>query len=74
MMASTGAGLDGCRNRPSSIRFEAWKTLYALEEYGAELAEPTQWTHHLQPAVRDIVARLPRTYDDRAIENAGLFR
>ncbi|MEU4547133.1 NAD(P)H-binding protein [Nonomuraea dietziae] len=49
-------------------------TLYALEEYGARLAELTQWTLDQRPAVREIIGRPPRGFDDWAVENAHLFR
>ncbi|NUW29956.1 NAD(P)H-binding protein [Nonomuraea sp. SMC257] len=49
-------------------------TLYALEEYGAHLAELTRWTLEQRPSVREIIGRSLRTYDDWAIENADRFR
>lgn len=49
-------------------------TLYALEEYGARLAELTQWTLDQRPAVREIIGRPLRGFDDWADENAHLFR
>ncbi|WP_433237487.1 SDR family oxidoreductase [Streptosporangium sp. CA-135522] len=49
-------------------------TLYALEEYGAQLAELTQWTLEQRPSVQEIIGRSLRTYDDWAIENADRFR
>ncbi|MDP9864543.1 MULTISPECIES: NAD(P)H-binding protein [Streptosporangium] len=49
-------------------------TLYALEEYGARLAELTRWTLDQRPAVREIIGRPPRGFDDWAAENAHLFR
>ncbi|GIJ51396.1 nucleotide-diphosphate-sugar epimerase [Virgisporangium aliadipatigenens] len=49
-------------------------TLYALQEYGARLAELTEWTLRQRPSVTDIIGRPPRTYDEWAVENAHLFR
>ncbi|ACZ87216.1 SDR family oxidoreductase [Streptosporangium roseum] len=49
-------------------------TLYALEEYGARLAELTRWTLDQRPAVREIIGRPLRGFDDWAVENAHLFR
>ncbi|WP_053202871.1 SDR family oxidoreductase [Jiangella muralis] len=49
-------------------------TLYALEEYGTQLAELTRWTLDQRPSVQEIIGRPPRTYDDWAAENAGRFR
>ncbi|MGW3616045.1 hypothetical protein [Micromonospora arida] len=49
-------------------------TLYALQEYGARLAELTEWTLTQRPSVAQIIGRPPRTYDDWAVENAHLFR
>lgn len=49
-------------------------TLYALQEYGARLAELTEWTLTQRPSVTDIIGRPPRTYDEWAVENAHLFR
>ncbi|MEU1250101.1 NAD(P)H-binding protein [Micromonospora arida] len=48
--------------------------LYALQEYGARLAELTEWTLTQRPSVAEIIGRPPRTYDDWAVENADLFR
>ncbi|QUH04024.1 NAD(P)H-binding protein [Saccharopolyspora erythraea] len=49
-------------------------TLYALEEYGARLAELTQWTLDQRPSVREIIGRPMRGFDDWAVDNAHLFR
>ncbi|RVX41341.1 nucleoside-diphosphate-sugar epimerase [Nonomuraea polychroma] len=49
-------------------------TLYALQEYGARLAELTQWTLDQRPSVREIISRPLRGFDDWALENAHLFR
>ncbi|MFD6757398.1 NAD(P)H-binding protein [Micromonospora gifhornensis] len=49
-------------------------TLYALEEYGAQLAELTQWTLDQRPAVHEIIGRPLRGFDEWAVENADLFR
>ncbi|MGC4812946.1 NAD(P)H-binding protein [Micromonospora sp. DT228] len=49
-------------------------TLYALEEYGARLAELTAWTLDQRPAVHEIIGRPPRDVDDWVVENADLFR
>ncbi|MEQ4723721.1 NAD(P)H-binding protein [Nonomuraea sp. B19D2] len=49
-------------------------TLYALQEYGARLAELTQWTLDQRPSVREIIGRPLRGFDDWAVENAHLFR
>ncbi|GAA0927579.1 SDR family oxidoreductase [Nonomuraea longicatena] len=49
-------------------------TLYALEEYFAQLAELTRWTLEQRPSMKEIIGRSPRTYDDWAIENADRFR
>ncbi|MFI6392794.1 SDR family oxidoreductase [Nonomuraea sp. NPDC050547] len=79
-----GHAVDAVEVTPEEGR-DAWRrdgwpdsgidvTLYALEEYGTRLAELTQWTLDQRPSVRDIIGRPPRTYDDWAGENAGLFR
>lgn len=49
-------------------------TLYALEEYGARLAELTRWTLDQRPSVREIIGRPPRGFDEWAAANVHLFR
>jgi uncharacterized protein YbjT (DUF2867 family) len=49
-------------------------TLYALQEYGARLAELTQWTLDQQPTVGEVIGRPLRGFDDWAAEHAHLFR
>ncbi|HLL68565.1 MAG TPA: NAD(P)H-binding protein [Micromonosporaceae bacterium] len=49
-------------------------TLYGLQEYGARLAELTEWTLTQRPSVSDIIGRPLRTYDEWAVENIHLFR
>ncbi|MFG3442213.1 NAD(P)H-binding protein [Nonomuraea sp. NPDC047897] len=49
-------------------------TLYALQEYGERLAELTRWTLDQRPAVREIIGRPLRGFDEWAAENAHLFR
>ncbi|NXY97208.1 NAD(P)H-binding protein [Streptomyces sp. BR123] len=49
-------------------------TLYALQEYGAHLAELTQWTLDQRPSVHEITGRRPRPFDAWAREHAHLFR
>ncbi|MFF2083771.1 NAD(P)H-binding protein [Nocardia sp. NPDC058176] len=49
-------------------------TLYALAEYGAQLAELTQWTLDQRPSVPEIIGRPLRGFDDWAREHADLFR
>lgn len=49
-------------------------TLYALEEYGARLAELTRWTVDQRPSVREIIGRPLRDFDEWAAAHAHLFR
>jgi len=49
-------------------------TLYALKEYGAQLAELTQWTLDQRPAVREITGQPLRDFETWAVEHAHLFR
>jgi uncharacterized protein YbjT (DUF2867 family) len=49
-------------------------TLYALQEYGARLAELTQWTLDQQPTVGEVIGHPLRGFDDWAAEHADLFR
>ncbi|MBF6300466.1 NAD(P)H-binding protein [Nocardia amamiensis] len=49
-------------------------TLYALQEYTIHLAALTQWTRDQRPSVQEIIGRPPRTFDEWAVEHAGLFR
>ncbi|MFJ2820072.1 NAD(P)H-binding protein [Streptomyces toxytricini] len=49
-------------------------TLYALQEYGARLAELTRWTLDQRPSVSEIIGRPPRPFEAWAREHADLFR
>ncbi|MGW5342381.1 SDR family oxidoreductase [Streptomyces sp. NPDC004050] len=49
-------------------------TLYALQEYGDQLTELTQWTLAQRPSVQEITGRHPRSFDAWAREHAHLYR
>ncbi|MFD0268716.1 NAD(P)H-binding protein [Streptomyces sp. NPDC127106] len=81
---AVGRGIAAVETTPDESR-EAWRrrgwpddgidvTLYALQEYGARLAELTRWTLAQRPSVHEITGRRPRSFDAWAREHAHFFR